>query len=82
MNGSVQRLASKGWKDQSQWNISWYVSFTRRTDLRGLCSAAGLGAGATEAILVVSPMEVVKIRLQAQQRESATHPHLLKQPFC
>lgn len=35
---------------------------------------AGLGAGATEAVLVVSPMEVVKIRLQAQQREStSTH---------
>jgi hypothetical protein len=31
---------------------------------------AGLGAGATEAILVVSPMEVIKIRLQAQQRMS------------
>ncbi|KAF9633013.1 hypothetical protein BFW01_g3876 [Lasiodiplodia theobromae] len=28
--------------------------------------AAGLGAGVTEAILVVSPMEVVKIRLQRQ----------------
>lgn len=31
-------------------------------------SLAGLGAGATEAVLVVSPMEVIKIRLQAQQR--------------
>lgn len=30
---------------------------------------AGLGAGATEAVVVVNPMEVVKIRLQAQQRE-------------
>lgn len=28
--------------------------------------AAGLGAGVTEAVLVVCPMEVVKIRLQAQ----------------
>jgi solute carrier family 25 (mitochondrial citrate transporter), member 1 len=27
---------------------------------------AGLGAGVTEAVLVVTPMEVVKIRLQAQ----------------
>ncbi len=31
---------------------------------------AGLGAGATEAVAVVTPMEVIKIRLQAQQRES------------
>lgn len=30
---------------------------------------AGLGAGATEAVAVVTPMEVIKIRLQAQQRE-------------
>jgi solute carrier family 25 citrate transporter 1 len=29
-------------------------------------SSAGLGAGTTEAVLVVCPMEVVKIRLQAQ----------------
>jgi len=29
-------------------------------------NAAGLSAGATEAIMVVCPMEVVKIRLQAQ----------------
>lgn len=28
---------------------------------------AGLGAGVTEAVAVVTPMEVVKIRLQAQQ---------------
>jgi len=32
---------------------------------------AGLGAGTTEAILVVNPMEVVKIRLQAQQHSLA-----------
>ncbi|KAI5450170.1 Mitochondrial succinate-fumarate transporter [Naganishia albida] len=32
---------------------------------------AGLLAGATEAVLVVSPMEVVKIRLQAQQHSLA-----------
>lgn len=32
---------------------------------------AGLGAGATEAVLVVNPMEVVKIRLQAQQHSLA-----------
>ena len=33
--------------------------------------AAGLGAGVTEAVLVVNPMEVVKIRLQAQQHSLA-----------
>ena len=33
---------------------------------------AGLGAGATEAVAVVTPMEVIKIRLQAQQRQSST----------
>ncbi|WWC92762.1 uncharacterized protein L201_007721 [Kwoniella dendrophila CBS 6074] len=32
---------------------------------------AGLGAGATEAIAVVTPMEVIKIRLQAQQHSLA-----------
>ncbi len=33
--------------------------------------AAGLGAGVTEAVAVVTPMEVVKIRLQAQQHSLA-----------
>lgn len=32
---------------------------------------AGLGAGTTEAVLVVNPMEVVKIRLQAQMHSLA-----------
>ncbi|THU89781.1 mitochondrial carrier [Dendrothele bispora CBS 962.96] len=32
---------------------------------------AGLGAGTTEAVMVVTPMEVVKIRLQAQQHSLA-----------
>lgn len=36
-----------------------------------LSSTAGLGAGTTEAILVVNPMEVVKIRLQAQMHSLA-----------
>ena len=36
-----------------------------------LRSTAGLGAGTTEAILVVNPMEVVKIRLQAQMHSLA-----------
>lgn len=34
-------------------------------------SLAGLGAGTTEAVAVVTPMEVVKIRLQAQQHSLA-----------
>lgn len=34
-------------------------------------NAAGLGAGTTEAVAVVTPMEVVKIRLQAQQHSLA-----------
>jgi solute carrier family 25 (mitochondrial citrate transporter), member 1 len=33
--------------------------------------AAGLGAGVTEAVAVVTPMEVVKIRLQAQSHSLA-----------
>ena len=33
--------------------------------------AAGLGAGTTEAVAVVCPMEVVKIRLQAQSHSLA-----------
>jgi solute carrier family 25 (mitochondrial citrate transporter), member 1 len=33
--------------------------------------SAGLGAGTTEAVLVVNPMEVVKIRLQAQMHSLA-----------
>lgn len=32
---------------------------------------AGLAAGTTEAVAVVTPMEVVKIRLQAQQHSLA-----------
>jgi solute carrier family 25 (mitochondrial citrate transporter), member 1 len=32
---------------------------------------AGLGAGTTEAVMVVNPMEVVKIRLQAQMHSLA-----------
>ena len=36
-----------------------------------LMRIAGLGAGTTEAVVVVTPMEVVKIRLQAQQHSLA-----------
>ena len=42
--------------------------FLKITSLSGL---AGLGAGTTEAVVVVTPMEVVKIRLQAQQHSLA-----------
>jgi solute carrier family 25 citrate transporter 1 len=44
------------------------TSFISRVDRCRADEIAGLGAGATEAVLVVSPMEVIKIRLQAQQR--------------
>ncbi|KAG8925845.1 hypothetical protein FRC01_009614 [Tulasnella sp. 417] len=37
----------------------------------GMVFVAGLGAGVTEAVAVVTPMEVVKIRLQAQQHSLA-----------
>ena len=32
-----------------------------------LCSHAGFGAGVTEALVVVTPFEVVKIKLQQQK---------------
>ncbi|KAJ3251716.1 hypothetical protein HK103_002171 [Boothiomyces macroporosus] len=48
------------------------------TDKEGYISSAGiflagLGAGATESVMVVTPMDVIKIRLQAQ-RHSMTDP--------
>ncbi|PSR71714.1 hypothetical protein EW026_g6058 [Hermanssonia centrifuga] len=43
---------------------------TGKTNL-GSIFLAGLGAGTTEAVVVVTPMEVVKIRLQAQQHSLA-----------
>ncbi len=43
------------------------LSHPRLTDIR----VAGLGAGVTEAVMVVTPMEVVKIRLQAQMHSLA-----------
>lgn len=41
-----------------------------KTSAKGIF-LAGLGAGTTEAVAVVNPMEVVKIRLQAQQHSLA-----------
>jgi len=43
---------------------------TGETNVGGIF-VAGLGAGVTEAVFVVTPMEVVKIRLQAQQHSLA-----------
>ncbi|KZT03922.1 mitochondrial carrier [Laetiporus sulphureus 93-53] len=43
---------------------------TGKTNLGGIF-LSGLGAGTTEAVMVVTPMEVVKIRLQAQQHSLA-----------
>ncbi|KAI0067571.1 mitochondrial carrier [Artomyces pyxidatus] len=43
---------------------------TGKTNVGGIF-LAGLGAGTTEAVMVVTPMEVVKIRLQAQMHSLA-----------
>ncbi|RXK41806.1 solute carrier family 25 (mitochondrial citrate transporter), member 1 [Tremella mesenterica] len=50
----------KGWLSDPDGRISPGSTFL-----------SGLGAGATEAVAVVTPMEVVKIRLQAQQHSLA-----------
>ncbi|AAW43651.1 succinate:fumarate antiporter, putative [Cryptococcus deneoformans JEC21] len=50
----------KGWLSNPDGSISSKATFL-----------AGLGAGATEAVAVVTPMEVIKIRLQAQQHSLA-----------
>lgn len=58
----------------SSWVRTSYYSATRGYDahsIRVLPFPAGLGAGVTEAVLVVNPMEVVKIRLQAQMHSLA-----------
>jgi len=51
----------KGWLSDKE---------TGKTSVSGIF-LAGLGAGTTEAVAVVTPMEVVKIRLQAQQHSLA-----------
>ncbi|KAK1234235.1 Mitochondrial succinate-fumarate transporter [Marasmius sp. AFHP31] len=48
----------------------WLADETGKTSV-GNIFIAGLGAGTTEAVAVVTPMEVVKIRLQAQQHSLA-----------
>jgi len=53
--------AYKGWLADKE---------TGKTSVGGIF-LAGLGAGTTEAVAVVTPMEVVKIRLQAQQHSLA-----------
>lgn len=50
----------KGWMADSEGGNSWSSIFI-----------AGLGAGITEAVLVVTPMDVLKIRLQAQRHSMA-----------
>ena len=37
---------------------------------------AGLGAGTTEAVMVVTPMDVIKIRLQARSEGVIRHPQV------
>lgn len=50
----------KGFMADSQGHVTFGQTFL-----------AGLGAGVTEAVLVVTPMDVVKIRLQAQRHSLA-----------
>ncbi|KAK0210876.1 mitochondrial carrier domain-containing protein [Desarmillaria ectypa] len=49
----------------------WLADKETGTTSLGNIFLAGLGAGTTEAVAVVTPMEVVKIRLQAQQHSLA-----------
>lgn len=65
-------LADKETGKTSIGNI--FVGTRSMTSPRGIFDQsflAGLGAGVTEAVAVVTPMEVVKIRLQAQQHSLA-----------
>jgi len=48
----------------------WLADGDGKTSVGGVF-VAGLGAGVTEAVVVVTPMEVVKIRLQAQSHSLA-----------
>ncbi|OBZ69577.1 Succinate/fumarate mitochondrial transporter [Grifola frondosa] len=50
---------------------SWLADKSTGKTAVGNIFIAGLGAGVTEAVFVVTPMEVVKIRLQAQQHSLA-----------
>ena len=54
--------------------LSWNIPFVGGNQVYAdyiYCNAAGLAAGITEAVAVVTPMEVVKIRLQAQHHSMA-----------
>ncbi|KAF5316027.1 hypothetical protein D9619_006687 [Psilocybe cf. subviscida] len=65
-------LADKETGKTSIGNI--FIGTRSMTSPRGIFDQsflAGLGAGVTEAVAVVTPMEVVKIRLQAQQHSLA-----------
>ena len=60
-------------EDQCWRYIYWrvYKSLNESTSNLPYPYIAGLAAGTTEAVAVVTPMEVVKIRLQAQQHSLA-----------
>lgn len=62
-----------GWKRQRKRNVSGCGISPYIPCICGFADvgAAGLAAGVTEAVLVVTPMEVVKIRLQAQHHSMA-----------
>jgi solute carrier family 25 (mitochondrial citrate transporter), member 1 len=55
-------------------SYEWYKQLLANKDGRVTSQAtfmAGLAAGVTEAVAVVTPMEVIKIRLQAQHHSMA-----------
>mmetsp|Transcript_14182 Transcript_14182/g.40300 ORF Transcript_14182/g.40300 Transcript_14182/m.40300 type:complete len:304 (-) Transcript_14182:773-1684(-) len=68
----------------TKYSVRWYFNeFYReffRDEKTGKVStfggfAAGLGSGLTEAVLIVTPFEVVKIRLQKQKGSTNLHYH-------
>ncbi|ORE09148.1 mitochondrial carrier [Rhizopus microsporus var. microsporus] len=61
----------KSWMTDSNGKVSTTSVFFWQVNLHFLGVFAGLAAGTTEAILVVSPMDLIKIRLQAQRHSMA-----------
>ncbi|WFD34918.1 Mitochondrial succinate-fumarate transporter [Malassezia cuniculi] len=67
--GIVPKMAIRFWSFEA-YKSALADKQTGVTSAQGVF-LAGLGAGTTEAVVVVNPMEVVKIRLQAQQHSMA-----------
>jgi len=57
-------------KDKETGNVSQIATFT-----------AGLGSGLTEAVLIVTPMEVCKIRMQSQYHSMADPDQLARRKY-